>query len=192
MVTGAAKRVGRGIALDFASRGWAVGVHFRNSEAAAHEVVAQIRAEGGRAAALHADLASEDQVQRLVSTATAALGPLPVVQEIVGSSPAVRASFSGTAISRGNNEATCRHGGGVAACFRPRNIRQSREARRLHATRMQHGSSLPRQRAAAPAGRAAAAQRRACCSSGRAADIRSSRTPATGWSAGRASCTSGR
>jgi NAD(P)-dependent dehydrogenase (short-subunit alcohol dehydrogenase family) len=76
MVTGAAKRVGRGIALDFASRGWAVGVHFRNSEAAAHEVVAQIRAEGGRAAALHADLATEDQVQRLVPTATAALGPL--------------------------------------------------------------------------------------------------------------------
>jgi NAD(P)-dependent dehydrogenase (short-subunit alcohol dehydrogenase family) len=76
MVTGAAKRVGRRIALDFASRGWAVGVHFRNSEAAAHEVVAQIRAEGGRAAALHADLATEDQVQRLVPTATAALGPL--------------------------------------------------------------------------------------------------------------------
>ena len=51
MVTRAAKRVGRGIALDFASRGWAVGVHFRNSEAAAHELVAQIRAEGGRAVA---------------------------------------------------------------------------------------------------------------------------------------------
>ena len=76
LVTGAAKRVGRGIALDFASRGWAVGVHFRNSEAAAHELVAQIRAEGGRAAALRADLAREDQVERLVPTATEALGPL--------------------------------------------------------------------------------------------------------------------
>jgi NAD(P)-dependent dehydrogenase (short-subunit alcohol dehydrogenase family) len=76
MVTGAAKRVGRGIALDFARRGWAVGVHFRNSEAPAHDLVAQIRAEGGRAVALHADLAREDQVERLVPTANSTLGPL--------------------------------------------------------------------------------------------------------------------
>jgi NAD(P)-dependent dehydrogenase (short-subunit alcohol dehydrogenase family) len=76
LVTGAAKRVGRGIALDFARRGWAVAVHFRNSEAAAYELVAQIRADGGRAVTLQADLAHEDQVQRLVPTTTAALGPL--------------------------------------------------------------------------------------------------------------------
>jgi NAD(P)-dependent dehydrogenase (short-subunit alcohol dehydrogenase family) len=76
MVTGAAKRVGRSIALDFARRGWAVGVHFRNSEAAAHDLIAQIRAEGGRAVALYADLAREDQVDPLVATAHAALGPV--------------------------------------------------------------------------------------------------------------------
>jgi NAD(P)-dependent dehydrogenase (short-subunit alcohol dehydrogenase family) len=76
LVTGAAKRLGRGIALDFASRGWAVAVHFRNSEAAAHDVVAQICSEGGHAVALRADLAREAQVQELVPTAAAALGPL--------------------------------------------------------------------------------------------------------------------
>jgi NAD(P)-dependent dehydrogenase (short-subunit alcohol dehydrogenase family) len=76
IVTGAAKRLGRCIALDFASRGWAVGVHYRNSEAAAHEVVARIRSEGGRAAALRADLAREDEVRQLVPLATTALGPL--------------------------------------------------------------------------------------------------------------------
>jgi NAD(P)-dependent dehydrogenase (short-subunit alcohol dehydrogenase family) len=76
MITGGAKRVGREIALDFARHGWAVGIHFRNSEAAAHELVAQIRAEGGRAVALRADLANEDQVERLLPAATAALGPL--------------------------------------------------------------------------------------------------------------------
>jgi NAD(P)-dependent dehydrogenase (short-subunit alcohol dehydrogenase family) len=76
LVTGAARRVGRSIALDFASRGWAVGVHFRHSEAEAHEVAAQIRAHDGRAIALPADLAREAEVQQLVPTATAALGPL--------------------------------------------------------------------------------------------------------------------
>ena len=76
MVTGAARRVGRSIALDFARRGWAVGVHYRNSEGAAHEVVAQIRAAGGRAVVLRADLAREDEVQQLVPAATTALGRL--------------------------------------------------------------------------------------------------------------------
>jgi NAD(P)-dependent dehydrogenase (short-subunit alcohol dehydrogenase family) len=76
LVTGAARRVGRAIALDFAGRGWAVGVHFRHSEAEAHEVVTEIRSDGGRAVALRADLAREADVQRLVPAAVAALGPL--------------------------------------------------------------------------------------------------------------------
>jgi NAD(P)-dependent dehydrogenase (short-subunit alcohol dehydrogenase family) len=76
MVTGAAKCVGRGIALDFARRGWAVAVHYRNSEAEAHEVVAKIRSAGRPAVAIRADLAREDEVQQLVPLATRALGPL--------------------------------------------------------------------------------------------------------------------
>jgi NAD(P)-dependent dehydrogenase (short-subunit alcohol dehydrogenase family) len=76
LVTGAARRVGRSIALDFARRGWAVGVHFRHSETEAHEVVAQIRARDGRAIALRADLAREDEVRQLVPMAATALGPL--------------------------------------------------------------------------------------------------------------------
>jgi NAD(P)-dependent dehydrogenase (short-subunit alcohol dehydrogenase family) len=76
MVTGAAKRVGRAIALDFASRGWAVAVHYRKSEAEAHEVVARISSEGGLAIAIRADLAREEEVHQLVPLATRALGPL--------------------------------------------------------------------------------------------------------------------
>ena len=76
IVTGAARRVGRGIALDFARRGWAVAVHYRHSEAEAREVVAKISSEGGRAVAIRADLAREDEVERLVPLATRALGPL--------------------------------------------------------------------------------------------------------------------
>jgi len=76
LVTGAAKRVGRTIALEFARRGWAVAVHYRKSETEAHEVVARISSKGGRAIAIRADLALEEEVQQLVPLARRALGPL--------------------------------------------------------------------------------------------------------------------
>jgi NAD(P)-dependent dehydrogenase (short-subunit alcohol dehydrogenase family) len=76
LVTGAAQRIGRAIALHLAGLGWAIGVHYRDSAAAAAELVAAIRAGGGRAAALQADLGREDEVATLVPRAAAALGPL--------------------------------------------------------------------------------------------------------------------
>jgi len=76
LVTGAARRIGRAIALDLARSGWAVAVHYNASTEAAREVVTEIEAAGGRAVALHANLADEAQVAALVPDATAALGPL--------------------------------------------------------------------------------------------------------------------
>jgi NAD(P)-dependent dehydrogenase (short-subunit alcohol dehydrogenase family) len=76
LVTGAAKRVGRAIALDLARHGWAVAVHYRTSEAEAHEVVAAVRRNGGKAVAIRADLAREDEVERLMPLAVESLGPL--------------------------------------------------------------------------------------------------------------------
>ena len=70
---GQARRAG--IASDLARHGWAVAVHFRTSEAAAHEVVAAIREGGGRAVALQADLA-ERMRSRAASPAAERLGPL--------------------------------------------------------------------------------------------------------------------
>ena len=80
LVTGGARRIGRELSLGFAAHGWDVAVHFGDSREAADEVVAQIAAMGRRAVALHADLASEDDVARLVGACTAALGrPVCVV-----------------------------------------------------------------------------------------------------------------
>lgn len=76
LITGAAKRIGREIALDFARHGWGVAVHFNRSRAEADEVVEQIEAAGGRAAALRADLCREDEVSALVPAAVERLGPL--------------------------------------------------------------------------------------------------------------------
>ncbi|CDG85612.1 SDR family oxidoreductase [Janthinobacterium agaricidamnosum] len=79
LVTGAARRLGRAIALGLAQDGWDVAVHFRSSEADALSLVADIEALGRRAAALQCDLAIEAQVQQLLPRAIAKLGPVTCV-----------------------------------------------------------------------------------------------------------------
>jgi NAD(P)-dependent dehydrogenase (short-subunit alcohol dehydrogenase family) len=76
LVTGGARRIGRGIALGFAQRGWDVAVHYGESEQAARQVVGEILALGRRAVALRADLAVEEEVKRLVPSCIEALGGL--------------------------------------------------------------------------------------------------------------------
>jgi NAD(P)-dependent dehydrogenase (short-subunit alcohol dehydrogenase family) len=76
LVTGAGKRIGRAIALALAADGWAIAVHYGTSRAEADSVVADIKARKGKAVALQANLAREDQVVPLVGKAEAALGPL--------------------------------------------------------------------------------------------------------------------
>lgn len=76
LVTGAAKRLGRAIALDLARSGWDVALHFNSSLADAESAAREIRALGRRVALLHADLAKETETQGLVARAVAELGPL--------------------------------------------------------------------------------------------------------------------
>jgi NAD(P)-dependent dehydrogenase (short-subunit alcohol dehydrogenase family) len=74
LITGAAKRIGRAIALDLASAGYAVALHYNQSAADAEALAAEITANGGQAVSLRADLTCEDEVQALVPHAVAALG----------------------------------------------------------------------------------------------------------------------
>lgn len=79
LVTGAARRIGRAIALDLARAGFAVAVHHSRSGPEAEAVVAAIVAEGGRAMAIAADLAREDEVAGLLDRVAAELGPVGVL-----------------------------------------------------------------------------------------------------------------
>jgi NAD(P)-dependent dehydrogenase (short-subunit alcohol dehydrogenase family) len=79
LVTGAAKRIGRALALDLARQGFAVAVHYGDARVDAEAVVAEITRAGGRAAALAADLGREAETATLVPRAVAALGPLGVL-----------------------------------------------------------------------------------------------------------------
>lgn len=74
LVTGAAQRLGREIALHLARRGWAIGVHYKSSQAAADDLVGEIEGLGGQAVALQADLAKMDDVRRLVPQCVSRLG----------------------------------------------------------------------------------------------------------------------
>lgn len=76
LVTGAAKRIGRGVALEFARQGWDVAVHYGGSEREARETVADIEALGRRAVALKADLGVEAEVARLVPACVETFGGL--------------------------------------------------------------------------------------------------------------------
>ncbi|WP_370300861.1 SDR family oxidoreductase [Pseudooceanicola sp.] len=74
LVTGAAKRLGREMALYLAGRGHDVAVHYSGSAEAATEVVEAIRAMGRQAVALQADFLDEDQTAALLPAAAEALG----------------------------------------------------------------------------------------------------------------------
>lgn len=69
LVTGAAHRIGRAIALKLATDGWHVLVHFATSAAQAEETCRLISTAGGRATSIAADLATEDDIGRLVADA---------------------------------------------------------------------------------------------------------------------------
>ena len=76
LVTGAAKRLGRAIALDLAGHGWDIAIHFNTSESDAQRTAEQVRGTGRRAALLRADLSNENDTARLIAQATEALGPI--------------------------------------------------------------------------------------------------------------------
>ncbi len=75
LVTGAARRIGRAIALDLAANGWRVAIHYRGSREEALRTVETIRAAGGIATAIPADLADIDQVRALIGRCAEELGP---------------------------------------------------------------------------------------------------------------------
>lgn len=76
LVTGAARGIGRAIAMTLAKDGFSAAVHYRSSEAAAAETVESIKAAGGEATAFEADLTDPDQVTALVKEVTEKLGPI--------------------------------------------------------------------------------------------------------------------
>ncbi|HVE53065.1 MAG TPA: SDR family oxidoreductase [Ramlibacter sp.] len=78
LVTGAARRLGRSIALDLAAAGWRVAVHYRGSDAEARETADACRRHAD-ADVFAADLADEAQARDLVPRVAARFGVVDAV-----------------------------------------------------------------------------------------------------------------
>ncbi len=84
LVTGAAKRIGRSVALRLASEGADVVVNYRESKGEAEEVVAQISAMGRRAAAFQADVAKKAEVAAMSAAVEKQFGRLDILVNNAG------------------------------------------------------------------------------------------------------------
>jgi NAD(P)-dependent dehydrogenase (short-subunit alcohol dehydrogenase family) len=84
LVTGAARDVGREIALALASEGAAVAVNYNSSGERAQAVVEEIKAKGGRAIACQADIADLRAVKQMVDRTATELGGLNILVNNAG------------------------------------------------------------------------------------------------------------
>jgi 3-oxoacyl-[acyl-carrier protein] reductase/pteridine reductase len=84
LVTGAAKRIGRSVALRLASEGADVVVNFRSSKSEADEVVAQIAAMGRRAVAVQGDVGKKNDVTALFAAVEKEFGRLDILVNNAG------------------------------------------------------------------------------------------------------------
>ncbi len=84
VVTGASRGIGAAIALLAGQRGYSVAVNFATGKAEAEGVVEQIVSAGGRACAIHADVAREEDVIRLFQTAERELGAITALVNNAG------------------------------------------------------------------------------------------------------------
>lgn len=84
LVTGGAHRLGRAIALALAAEGADVAIHYHSSAQQAEATLAELRAYGGRAAAVQGDLAAVAEAERVVDAAAAQLGGLSILVNCAG------------------------------------------------------------------------------------------------------------
>ena len=84
LVTGGSRGIGRAVAHELAARGASVVVNYNKSSEAADEVVRQIQAAGGKAAAFQADVSDFKQAEALVKFSIETFGDLTILVNNAG------------------------------------------------------------------------------------------------------------
>ena len=84
LVTGAARRIGRAIALAFADTGADVAITYRGSEAEARETVENVRQRGVRGISCYCDVAREESVREMMESVAQEFGGLDILVNNAG------------------------------------------------------------------------------------------------------------
>jgi 3-oxoacyl-[acyl-carrier protein] reductase len=84
LVTGASRGIGAAIAIALAEAGAAVALNYRERAEDANKIVAKIKAMGGRAISIAADVSQAADVARMVDHAASALGPIDILVNNAG------------------------------------------------------------------------------------------------------------
>jgi 3-oxoacyl-[acyl-carrier protein] reductase len=84
LVTGASKGIGAAIARELGGRGASVAVNYSGSKAGADKVVAEIKAAGGNAIAVQANLADTESIGPLIQKVAKELGPIDILVNNAG------------------------------------------------------------------------------------------------------------
>ena len=79
LITGGAKGIGRGIALDLAAQHWKVAICYRTSEAEAQKTALAITERGGQALAIRCDVSDPIAAKSLVAQVEQAWGKIDVL-----------------------------------------------------------------------------------------------------------------
>lgn len=79
LITGGAKGIGRGIALDLAARHWKIALCYRNSEAEANATAQDITTQGGRSLAIRCDVSDPVAAKSLIARVEQEWGQIDVL-----------------------------------------------------------------------------------------------------------------
>ncbi|HMP40011.1 MAG TPA: 3-oxoacyl-[acyl-carrier-protein] reductase [Roseiflexaceae bacterium] len=84
LVTGGSRGIGRAIAVTLAAAGAAVAVNYRDNQAAAEAVVAEISAAEGQAFAIKADISRQEEVEQLFKAVIERYGKIDILVNNAG------------------------------------------------------------------------------------------------------------
>ncbi|SMF09149.1 3-oxoacyl-[acyl-carrier-protein] reductase [Priestia filamentosa] len=84
LITGGSRGIGRATALELASLGAKVAVNYAGSEGKAQEVVEEIKAMGGEAIKIKADVANSEEVQAMIKEVIGTFGSLDILVNNAG------------------------------------------------------------------------------------------------------------